>query len=124
MNTSDTELQYSAFRIISMALDGFYEAYLQLHLPACVHSTLRDQTKKMVIELYTVAPTEARGVIVDLIKKHGQGKGDAYPAKVLEEAEVWIASVDESRRMVNAQLTESREPHGYNTEFDNLLQGI
>ena len=114
--------QYSAFRIISMALDGFYKAYLQLHLPACLENDLREETKKMCMELYLIAPDETRGIISECIHKHGSNKGDSFINKKILESEQWLNGVIESRRMVKAQLTETIDEHY--SKSDNQTRGI
>ena len=98
--------RFSPKNIISRALDGFYAAYYQLNLPACLHQTLRQETKRMVQELYVTDPEGCRNIIMCIIESRGKGKGDSFIGKGLAEADSWIHDFIQLRNRIEAQLTE------------------
>jgi len=112
--------RFSPIQILSRALDGFYKAYLQLNLPSCLDTTLRDETKKMVQELWVTDPKECRLRIIYIIGSHGRGKGDGYIQKKIKQADEWIEEAMEAKfKVLAAQLTE--QYNGDNQEPDNQV---
>ena len=124
-STSDKSMKeymadrFSPKNIIARALDGFYAAYYQLNLPACLHQTLQQETKRMVQELYVTDPVDCRNIITHIIISRGKGKGDSYIGKGLAEADGWIQEFIVMRNAVEAQLTEKQNED--NSESDHSV---
>jgi hypothetical protein len=111
--------RFSPKNIISRALDGFYAAYLQLNLPACLQQTLQEETKRMVQELYVTDPEGCRNIIIHIIEQRGRGKSDGYIQRRITDADGWIHEFIVMRNAVEAQLNE--QSHGDNSATNHQV---
>lgn len=112
---------YSPIAIIQTALNGFYNAYMQMYLPSTIVATLREETRKMVRALHHYNPSSCREQAINIIEYHGRGKGTHCIPNHVEELDAWIMEAILDNAKMRSQLTETitTKLNEHNAELDN-----